>query len=489
MVLASLINDLFGVLLSSGSDEAEGSNSDNEEASSSDDDIQMAGIEAVGSEPSAEQQISDKIAAIRAAKQAMYTPNEARRKGGNRTADLELMNRNLFNERNLEASTTRGCACGDHCCGWFDLEDVRAIRAQTYGWLPNTERTEEVVKDIVSRMQYDPETEVTTLHYFLNRREVCQDAYFHLRYGLISPSTKQRVLGFLERGLTHWESEAKDKHMRIVNKPGGLKRDQVRTDILCLAHSFGDQQPDDIAGPDAIQIDLDPGITKGLMYYQDYLDKCDEEHTDPCKYSYFIAIWNSSFGKKSDVAVCYNHDGDNPQLVPRQYVLILRDESKKKRFHDCKTCSGDKSELAACKPEETAKKAALRKRRRKHFVTEVKVEKQLYYGRRAEGKETMRLPHGGALSIIMDGEDKSSHQYPHQPRVNEAVEKLERLTLKVPQAMLLPCVSCNATLIQHHHSPRVNGCNQSPLTPPFAGSRGLGPWFDALLVHHSTLAW
>ena len=426
-----MINNLFGVLLASSSDES-GASSDEDEPSASDGDIEMAGMETVASEPTAEARVSAKIASIRAAKAAMYTRHEARKKGGTRTADLELMNRNLFNDTNLRATTTYACACGDHCCGWFDVEDVRAIRSQTYNWLPNSERTEEVVKDIVSRMQYDPETDVTTIHYFVNRSEVCQDAYFMLRYGIISPSTKKRILDFLGRGLTHWESEAKQRHVRMMAKPGGLKRDQVMADIMYLAYQFGDQQPDDIAGPDSIQIDLDPGITKGHLYFNDYLDKCDDEHTDPVKYSYFIAIWNATFNPKSEAKVCYNHEGDNPQLAPRKYVLVLRDESKKKRFHDCKTCAGDKAELAACKPEEQAKKRAVRKRRMDHFVHEVKVEKGLYYGRRAEAKETLRLPHGGALSIIMDGEDKSSHQYPHQPRVSEDVEKLERLTLKVP---------------------------------------------------------
>ena len=252
--------------------------------------------------------------------------------------------------------------------------------------------------------------------------------------------------------MTHWQAKARDKHVNYMSKPGGLKRDQLQQDILALAYTFGDEQPDDIAGSDKIEIDLDPGLTKGNLYYADYLDKCDTEHTPPAKYSWFIAVWNATFGPKGDVTVCYNHGGDNPQLLPRKYVIVLKDEAKKKKFHDCKFCAGKKAALAQCKPEEGAKKKQIRAERMHHFVHEVKVEKRLYYGRRAEGKETMRQAHGGAVSIIMDGEDKSSHQCPHAPRVAEDVEKLERLKLKVLPPVPVVCCSLLLALL------RSKGC-------------------------------
>jgi hypothetical protein len=121
-----------------------------------------------------------------------------------------------------------------------------------------------------------------------------------------------------------------------------------------------------------------------------------------------------------------------------RYVIVLKDEAKKKRFHDCKTCASYKMRLSKLLPEQQEQKRGVRQERMDHFVKEVRVEKQGYYARRAEAKETMRNDHSGSLSMIMDGEDKSSHQYPHQPRVPEDLEKLTRIKLKVHPPHLSP---------------------------------------------------
>ena len=133
-----------------------------------------------------------------------------------------------------------------------------------------------------------------------------------------------------------------------------------------------------------------------------------------------------------------------PALELKRYVIVVKDESRKKRFADCKKCAGFKSSLA--QEEDPKKKVLIREEKQEHFVREVQVEKQLYYGRRSEAKETMRNQHGGALPIIMDGEDKSSHQYPHLPRVPEELQQVERLTLKVRSHACCDytCCSCVA---------------------------------------------
>ena len=102
--------------------------------------------------------------------------------------------------------------------------------------------------------------ETSTCHYFLLRVEVCQDAYFFLRYGDVSPSTKGRIMGKILKGLSEWNSNPLGMLEPYVKKDGLLK-DQVCADIMQLAEVHGDKQPQ-VAGQ-ASELHLDPGITKG----------------------------------------------------------------------------------------------------------------------------------------------------------------------------------------------------------------------------------
>ena len=109
MPLSTSLHNLFGVVLTSEDD------SDDEAArtsAGSDDDIPLAGqLPEAAPQQTPEQIVSAAIARIRADKKSSYTPREARRKGGQRTKDLELMNRNLFDDQALEDSTCYDCAC------------------------------------------------------------------------------------------------------------------------------------------------------------------------------------------------------------------------------------------------------------------------------------------------------------------------------------------------------------------------------------------
>ena len=48
----------------------------------------------------------------------------------------------------------------------------------------------------------------------------------------------------------------------------------------------------------------------------------------------------------------------------------------------------------------------------------------------------MRQEHDGALSIIMDGADKSDHQYPHQPRLPENLQNVTRIKIKIQGVLI-----------------------------------------------------
>ena len=288
------------------------------------------------------------------------------------------------------------------------------IRAQTYEWKPNTERSAEVFKELEAHIQHHPATKTATAHYFILRREVCCDAYFFLRYGGVHPSQKRRILDKLERGQRSW-AQNPDWFAKSYVRKDGLKCDYVKAKILTLAKIYGDEQPDD-KNPGVMKIEMDPGINKGYMYYNDFLDGCIEENFAPCSYSYFIVLWGQTYEKE------FKESGVR---------IKLRDEARKKRFHECSRCAYLKKELAECAPEDFARRKGLRHMRFAHYTHEVRVEKQLYYKRRQEGRETMRQEHDGVLSVILDGEDQGEHQYPHQPRPPEWLEKMTRVKLKV----------------------------------------------------------
>ena len=342
---------------------------------------------------------------------------DGRRAGGLRTKDNELKQRNVFTEDTLKEAMHYSCACGGHCCGWFDLEDIRFVRSETYSWNCNNERSGKVFDDIMARIVVDPYTRQSTLHYFLEGIEVCQDAYFFIRYGNVHPSTKTRILLQLEAGASEWETKWATK-MEPVIRADGLKRDACVYAIYALARTYGDLQSDDRA--EVQEIHLDPGMTKGFLYYHDYLDACIAKTEAPASYSYFMYLWSTAFGK----APMFSVDGV-------KYRIVVRDEARKKKFHECSKCSSFKQRLANCRKGDYAAKQLIREERTDHYTKEVRVEKQLYYQRRAEGRETMRQEHDGALSLIMDGEDKSSHRYPHQPRAREDLEKVSRMQLKI----------------------------------------------------------
>ena len=105
--------------------------------------------------------------------------------------------------------------------------------------------------------------ETSTCHYILLSYEVCQDAYFFLRYGDISPSTKGRIMAKIMEGLSEWSSNPSGMLLPYVKKDGLLK-DQVCADILHLAEVYGDKQPQ--SAGQALELHLDPGITKGTCH-------------------------------------------------------------------------------------------------------------------------------------------------------------------------------------------------------------------------------
>ena len=367
------------------------------------------------------EKIKKKVEGIRAKHASSVDPG-GRKNGGNRTLDLVLQARFLFNEEHIENTVDYDCGCGDWCCSMFDVEGVRLIRSQTYGWKPNTERSAKIFDDIYSRIEYNPADGSTTLHYWILRVEVCQDAYFYLRLGGVHPSQRKRILGPILKGATQFKETYKE-FMEPQVRLHGLKRDDTIREILCMCRIFGDEQPDDEGVYQ--ELHLDPGVSKGWLYYNEYLDKCLSKVTDPASYPYYMHIWNTVFVRGSTTSV----DGV-------LYVIKLRDENRKKRFHECAFCAEKKRALTTLPPEAIAEKALVREQLLSHYVKEVKAEKQLYYGRRSEGRETMRNEHDGAMSVIMDGADKSDHQYPHQPRMPETLQNVTRMKIKMQGVLI-----------------------------------------------------
>ena len=367
------------------------------------------------------ERVKEKVEGIREKHASKVDPG-GRKNGGNRTADNILKAQFLFNEQHLEDTLEYDCGCGDWCCSMFDVESVRMLRSQTYFWKPNTERSTKLFEDLYSRLEYNPVDDTVTLHYWILRVEVCQEAYFHLRLGGVHPSQRKRILAPLLEGATQFKANYKEFHTQQL-RLHGLKRDDTIREILFMCHIFGDEQPDDEG--EYQELHLDPGISKGWLYYNEYLDKCMEKVTDPASYSYFVHIWNTVFVR-----------GSTTEVNGVKYVIKLRDENRKKRFHECAFCAGKKRALTTLPPEAVADKALIREQLLDHYVKEVKVEKQGYYGRRAEGRETMRNAHDGALSIIMDGADKSDHQYPHQPRLPETLQNVTRMKIKMQGVLI-----------------------------------------------------
>lgn len=128
----------------------------------------------------AHEKVKRRVEAIREKHASKVQPG-GRKRGGIRTADNLLKMRNLFNIENLRVAPQHECDCGDRCCAWFDVEEVALVRGQTYGWLPNSQRSEEIFNDIEQRIEFNPVDGSITPHFYILRIEVCQSAYFFLR--------------------------------------------------------------------------------------------------------------------------------------------------------------------------------------------------------------------------------------------------------------------------------------------------------------------
>ena len=398
-------------------DDSDGDNdSDTEEGSDREDDRdeqEEEGIDRETSEDEEEDPVARKVAQPRANHQSQLKGNKrtGRKSGGDRPADMALKALHLFDDDQIEESQFHNCSCGGHCCSFFDVDDIRMMRSQTHNWLPNSERSRFVHNDLHSHIQCNPLLQVATAHCFILRTEVCCDAF--IRHGSVHPSTKKRILAKLAAGQKAWEDRPEKESRRHI-KAHGTKQSTVLAKILKLCLLYGDEQPDDKA-PHYSTICVDPGVGKGELYYNEYLDECITDRTDPCSYSYWIWLWGQHYEK-------------NPNASG--YKIQLRDEARKKRFHECGKCGWCKKELTVTEPEDHARRKEIRDIRAHHYKFEVRVEKQGYYTRRLEGKETMREDHG-VLSLILDGEDQGEHQYPHQPRPPEWLEHLTRIKLKV----------------------------------------------------------
>ena len=100
------------------------------------------------------------------------------------------------------------------------------------------------------------------------------------RYGDVDPMTQRRIMGKVHAGAQEYRQAGRGYFERLVGVEGS-KRDAVRRAILQLAHIYGDDQP---APGGVLEFQLDPGITKGSLYYNDYLDLCDTNNDLPASY-------------------------------------------------------------------------------------------------------------------------------------------------------------------------------------------------------------
>jgi hypothetical protein len=62
---------------------------------------------------------------------------------GRARADLDMKIQYLYNDDHI-AETAEWICCVDECCGIFSQSEIKAIRQETYDWLPNCERSEKV---------------------------------------------------------------------------------------------------------------------------------------------------------------------------------------------------------------------------------------------------------------------------------------------------------------------------------------------------------
>ena len=154
-------------------------------------------------------------------------------------------------------------------------------------------------------MVHDTSTKMTTCHYYILRREVCQQACFFLRHGDVHPPTKQRIMKRIHEGRSEWARQHKELLTPCVKK-NGLKRDALVADLNAMAEMHGDQQLDVISLHP--EMHLDPGITKGVtslqlcdcaplqldhagfICHQEHLPRCIEKNREPASHPCFMHI-------------------------------------------------------------------------------------------------------------------------------------------------------------------------------------------------------
>jgi hypothetical protein len=81
----------------------------------------------------------------------------------------------------------------------------------------------------------------------------------------------------------------------------------------------------------------------GFLYYNDYLPNCIKYYRDPASYPYFMHIF-----------------GEDYQKSPKEWKIVLRDESRKKNFHECPYCAAKKREKALLPKEAVLQKQQIR---------------------------------------------------------------------------------------------------------------------------------
>jgi hypothetical protein len=92
-----------------------------------------------GSSVGGKDPIAAKVQRIRQSK----AQGSGRHRNGRSRSDLDLKVAYLYNDDHLQDSIDYQC-CEDECCACYNVEQVGRIRAETYGWSPNVERSEMV---------------------------------------------------------------------------------------------------------------------------------------------------------------------------------------------------------------------------------------------------------------------------------------------------------------------------------------------------------
>jgi hypothetical protein len=97
------------------------------------------------------------------------------------------------------------------------------------------------MQNILEHAILDPHTKQYTLHFILENVEVCQAAYFYLRYGNVNKATQRRIMAKVHSGAKQYFLKPSN-HFGGVTKKEGTKANQVREDILYLCKIYGEEQ-------------------------------------------------------------------------------------------------------------------------------------------------------------------------------------------------------------------------------------------------------